>query len=136
MIQELFNAINEHAKWEQDQKVKRDAERLKIEQQEEEERQDLVAKINGFFNPLYGPYLYVVDISQYQVLDYYPYLYIYSAGEGDISIWGSNIELNHFQDVPAQDLLENWKYDFVKALFQNLDKILLELAIKSGYLDV
>lgn len=132
----LFDFINQAARSEEDARLEREAERLRIEQQEEIERKDMIEKIQQFFSPLGEHMTHVLDVSKYQTLQQYPFLYIRKYF-GIVGIWRSNISYdNNDFDIPLQDLLEQWDYDFVSALFKNLDSILLDLAIKMGYIDV
>lgn len=134
-IQVLFDFINQAAKSEEDARLEREAERLRIEQEEEVTRKDMIEKIKLFFTPLEEHYTHMIDVSRYQTLQQYPYLFIRKYFN-TVSIWRSNISHDDDRDIPIQDLLEQWDYDFVSALFKNLESILTDLAIKMGYIDV
>ena len=131
-ITELYDYINSQV--EKEYLETQERERIKREQYEAEqaERAEMLNAIDKFFSPLFEPFTYMVDVSEYQTLNVFPYLYIFRCRQA-LDIWGSNLEKEELQDVPANNMIESWNYDFVKALYDNKEKILLDIAKKYGY---
>ena len=131
-ITELYDYINSQV--EKEYLELQERERIQKEQYEAEqaERTEMLNQIDKFFSPLFEPFTYMVDVSEYQTLNVFPYLYIFRCREA-LDIWGSNLEKEELQDVKADNMIESWNYDFVKALYDNKEKILLDIAKKYGY---
>lgn len=131
-ITELYDYINSQV--EKEYLELQERERIKKEQYEAEQadRAEMLNQIDKFFSPLFEPFTYMVDVSEYQTLNVFPYLYIFRCREA-LDIWGSNLEKEELQDVKADNMIESWNYDFVKALYDNKEKILLDIAKKYGY---
>ena len=131
-ITELYDYINSQV--EKEYLELQERERIQKEQYEAEqaERAEMLNQIDKFFSPLFEPFTYMVDVSEYQTLNVFPYLYIFRCREA-LDIWGSNLEKEELQDVKADNMIESWNYDFVKALYDNKEKILLDIAKKYGY---
>lgn len=131
-ITELYDYINTQV--EKEYLELQERERIKKEQYEAEQadRAEMLNQIDKFFSPLFEPFTYMVDVSEYQTLNVFPYLYIFRCREA-LDIWGSNLEKEELQDVKADNMIESWNYDFVKALYDNKEKILLDIAKKYGY---
>lgn len=134
-ITELYDFIN--SKVEKEYMETKERERIQKEQHEaeEEERTKMLEHLDKFFMPLFEPFTYMIDVSNYQTLNVFPYLYIFRCRDV-LDIWGSNLEKEQIQDINANNLIEAWNYDFVKALYDNKESILLDIAVKYGYPNV
>ena len=132
---ELIEFINPHAEVQYNDRMRLDLERAERQKEEEMQRVVMVAELQSYFKRLFSPHLYTINITNYQTLSLHRYLKIEIYNDNSVVIWFTDdIDDTIIQDYEQQEL-QNWDYDFVKALYDNRENILLDIARSYGYIE-
>ncbi len=133
---ELFHYINNIAEEKYKEKLALEKQRKYQQEQEDGHKKLMQKSIEIFFGKLHKDTLFKIRTKGYQVLSMYSFLKIgcIKSNVDDVfAIWLSDdYETDYYGAVNDLDI-DNFSYDMMKALNDNKEKILLDIAKRYGY---
>lgn len=132
----LFDYINTIAEQKYREKLALQKQQRYLQEQEEGHKKLMQKSIETFFGKLHKDTLFKIQTDGYQVLSMYGFLKIgcIKSNVDDVfEIWLSDDYERDYYGAINDINIDNFSYDQMKALFDNKEKILLDIAKRYGY---